>query len=379
MRVAVPTQDQAGERRVALVPKSVEQLKALGCEVVVQKGAGVRAGYSDEAYREAGAEISGSAGELLAKADVTVVIRRPEISMINLIPKNSTLIGLLDPLGNPAILSPLTLRQITAFRLEAMPRISRAQDMDVLSSAANLAGYYAVVLAASKLPRIFPLMITAAGTITPAKVLVIGAGVAGLQAIATAKRLGAVIEAFDVRPAVKEQVESLGGKFIDAGLEAHDTETAGGYAKELAEDQAAKEREVLAQHGKDADVIITTAFIPNQKAPLLVTKETVNAMRQGSVIVDMAASSGGNCELSKADQEITTPNGVLILGPTNLPAALAPQSSQVYSHNVTRFLSLMIKEAQLKPDFEDEVVAKTCMTRDGKVLDESLAAAAGKR
>jgi NAD(P) transhydrogenase subunit alpha len=262
---------------------------------------------------------------------------------------------------------------VTAFRLEAMPRISRAQDMDVLSSMATLAGYHAAVMAAYRLPRIFPLMMTAAGTITPARALIIGAGVAGLQAIATCRRLGAVVEAFDVRPAVRDQVESLGARFVETGVESETAQDTGGYARELAADAQQRQHEVLAEHVRDSDVVITTAQIPNRKAPILVTADMVASMRGGSVIVDLAAPGGGNCELTRPDEEVID-HGVLILGPTNLPASIPGQGSQLYSHNATRFVLQLFKDGQVHLDFDDVVISQTCITHDGKPMGEQIEA-----
>jgi NAD(P) transhydrogenase subunit alpha len=254
-----------------------------------------------------------------------------------------------------------------------MPRISRAQDMDVLSSMATLAGYHAAVMAAFRLPRIFPLLMTAAGTITPARALVLGAGVAGLQAIATCRRLGAVVEAFDVRPAVREQVESLGARFVETGVESDTQQDTGGYARELEADAQARQHQVLAEHVKESDVVISTAQIPNRKAPVLVTADMVASMRTGSVIVDLAAPGGGNCELTRPDEEVNA-NGVLILGPMNLPAAIPGQASQLYSHNATRFLSQLLKDGAVHLDFDDVVISQTCITHEGKPMGEQIEA-----
>ena len=372
MRIAVPAETAPLETRVAIVPRSVAQLTAAGGSVVVQAGAGAVAGFTDEAYVEAGASIDPSRRELLSTGDLTIVVRRPSVDDLRLLKPGSAIIGMLDPGDDPGPLLILTERQISAFRMEAIPRISRAQDMDVLSSMATLAGYHAGVLAAYRLPRIFPLLMTAAGTITPARVLVLGAGVAGLQAIATARRLGAVVEAYDVRPAVREQVESLGARFIEVGVESEEHQDAGGYAKELTADAQQREHEVLGQHVMDSDVVITTALIPGRPAPVLITRDMVAGMRHGSVIVDLAAPGGGNCELTTPDEEVTTEGGVLILGPTNLPAALPGQASQLYSNNVTRFLKLVLKDGEISLDFNDVVVAQTLMTHGGLPRGEQM-------
>ena len=372
MHIAVPAETAPQETRVAIVPRSVAQLSSAGGEVVVQAGAGAAAGFSDDAYIEAGAAIEPNRRNLLSTADLTVVVRRPTLDDLRLLKPGSAIVGMLDPAGDPGPLLILTERRISAFRMEAVPRISRAQDMDVLSSMATLSGYYAAILAAYRLPRIFPLLMTAAGTITPARVLVLGAGVAGLQAIATARRLGAVVEAYDVRPAVREQVESLGARFVEVGVESEEHQDAGGYAKELSADAQQREHEVLGQHVMDADVVITTALIPGKAAPLLITRDTVAGMRLGSVIVDLAAAGGGNTELTEADAEVVTDNGVLIVGPTNLAAALPGQASQLYSNNVTRFLLQIVKNGQISLDFNDVVVGQTAMTHDGVPRGEQM-------
>jgi NAD(P) transhydrogenase subunit alpha len=373
MRIAVPAETAPGETRVALIPRSAAQLIGLGAGVAVQAGAGEAAGFADAAYREAGAEIEADRGRLLSSGDITVVVRRPEPTDLKRLGESSIIVGLLDPGGEPEPVRILIERRVTSFRLETLPRISRAQDMDVLSSMATIAGYHAAILAAYRLPRLFPLLMTAAGTITPAHVLVLGAGVAGLQAIATCKRLGAVVEAYDVRPAVREQVESLGARFVEVGIESEEQQDKGGYAKELTEEAQRREHEVIDKHVRDSDVVITTAFVPNKKAPVLITKAMVEGMRQGSVIVDLAAPAGGNCEYTRADQEVRE-HGILVLGPTNLPAALPGQASQLYSQNVTRFLMQIIKDGEIKLDFDDVVVSQTCMTHDGKPVGEQMTA-----
>jgi len=373
MRIAVPTEVTPGETRVALVPKSVAQLVQARAEVAVQAGAGARAWIGDEGYQAAGATLAADRATLLAGADCVVVVRRLPDSDVLAMREGAVLAGMLDPGNDPGVLRPLIDRRITAFRLEAMPRISRAQDMDVLSSMSTLAGYHASVTAAARLPRIFPLLMTAAGTLTPARVLVVGAGVAGLQAIATCKRLGAVVEAFDVRPAVREQVESLGARYVETGAEAETQQDAGGYAKALSQDAAERQHQVLSEHARDADVVITTALIPNQRAPILITKEIVQSMKPGSVIVDLAASAGGNCAYTEPDAEVTQ-NDVLILGPTNSPAAIPGQASQLYSGNLTKFITLLLRDGDLHIDFDDVVMSQTCMTHDGKPVGEQMAA-----
>jgi NAD(P) transhydrogenase subunit alpha len=373
MRITAPTETAPGETRVALVPRSATQLVGTGATVAIQAGAGASAGITDVAYREVSAEVVADQAALLANADIVMVVRRPDKAFVSHMKRGAILVGVLEPAADPALVRALVDGGITAFRLEAMPRISRAQDMDVLSSMATLAGYHAAVMAAYRLPRIFPLMMTAAGTITPARALILGAGVAGLQAIATCRRLGAVVEAFDVRPAVRDQVESLGARFVETGVESDTQQDTGGYARELEADAQARQHQVLAEHVKDSDVVISTAQIPNRKAPILVTADMVASMRSGSVIIDLAAPGGGNCELTRPDEEVNE-DGVLILGPTNLPAAIPGQASQLYSHNATRFLMQMIKDGQVQLDFEDVVISQTCISHEGKPMGEQIEA-----
>ncbi len=373
MRISAPAETAPGETRVALVPRSITQLVSTGATVAIQAGAGTAAGLPDAAYKEVGAEVVAARAALLADSDIVMVVRRPDRKFVGELKKGSILVGVLEPAADPDLVRALVEQGVTAFRLEAMPRISRAQDMDVLSSMATLAGYHAAVMAAYRLPRIFPLMMTAAGTITPARALIIGAGVAGLQAIATCRRLGAVVEAFDVRPAVRDQVESLGARFVETGVESETTQDAGGYAKELAADAQARQAQVLAEHVRESDVVITTAQIPNRKAPVLVTADMVASMHNGSVIIDLAAPGGGNCELTRPDEEVTD-HGVLILGPTNLPASIPGQASQLYSHNATRFVNQMLKDGQVHLDFDDVVISQTCITHEGKPMGEQIEA-----
>jgi NAD(P) transhydrogenase subunit alpha len=371
--IGVPAESAPGETRVAIVPRSVAQLTRAGASLSVETGAGAAAGFADAAYTEAGATTEADRKKLLGGADLTVVVRPPPVSELGQLKQGSVIVGMLDPGGDPAPLRALLDRRVTAFRMEALPRISRAQDMDVLSSMATIAGYYSAVMAAYRLPRLFPLLMTAAGTITPARVLVLGAGVAGLQAIATCKRLGAVVEAYDVRPVVREQVESLGARFVEVGIESADHQDAGGYAKELSVDAQQREHEVLGQHVHDSDVVITTALIPGRPAPRLITRDMVEGMRHGSVIVDLAAPGGGNCELTQPDEEVRE-HGVLILGPTNLPAAIPGQASLLYSNNVTRFLLQFVKDGQISLDFDDVVIAQTCIARDGEPVGDQMEA-----
>lgn len=373
MRISAPAETAPGETRVALVPRSITQLISTGATVAIQAGAGTAAGLPDAAYTEVGAEVVTDRAKLLADADIVMVIRRPDAAFVKQLKHGAILVGVLEPASDPDLVRALIAQGVTAFRLEAMPRISRAQDMDVLSSMATLAGYHAAVMAAVRLPRIFPLMMTAAGTITPARALILGAGVAGLQAIATCRRLGAVVEAFDVRPAVRDQVESLGARFVETGVESDTAQDTGGYAKELAADAQERQHQVLAEHVRESDVVISTAQIPNRKAPILVTADMVASMRSGSVIVDLAAPGGGNCELTKPDEEVVD-HGVLILGPTNLPASIPGQASQLYSHNATRFVNQLLKDGQVHLDFDDVVISQTCITHEGKPVGEQIEA-----
>ncbi|MGC1184419.1 MAG: Re/Si-specific NAD(P)(+) transhydrogenase subunit alpha [Candidatus Dormiibacterota bacterium] len=367
MRIGVVTELEPEERRVALVPESAARLIAVKAEVAIQKGAGTTAFFPDPSYREAGVSILGTARQVLTTSDLIIKVRPPSSAEVALLRKGSLLVGMLQPLTQPELLQQLGKRGVTAFSLERLPRISRAQDMDVLSSMSTVSGYHAVLMAAGRLPRFFPLLMTAAGTVTPARVLVLGAGVAGLQAIATARRLGGVVRAFDVRPQVKEQVESLGAQFVDVGEPVEAAEGQGGYAAEVSAASQRREQEALAREVAEADVVITTALVPGRRAPLLVTKAAVAKMRPGSVVVDLAAEAGGNCELTQPGKEIEK-DGVWILGPLDLPSRMAYHASQLYSRNVTRFALALIKDGQLRPDFGDEVISATCVTRDGKVL-----------
>jgi NAD(P) transhydrogenase subunit alpha len=370
MKLGVPNQSGQGETRVAVVPEVVRRLDKLGVEVVVEAGAGDGAHHPDAEYAEAGASIGDAWG-----AEVVAVVRTPTTEQIGKLGSDSVLIGFLNPLTAGDTTRALASQGVTSFAVEAIPRISRAQSMDALSSQASLAGYRSVLLAAIELPRFFPMLTTAAGTIKPASVLILGAGVAGLQAIATAKRLGAVVTAFDVRSVVKEQVQSLGARFLELDLEA-DGEGAGGYAKELAEDQQQRQREALAEAAGKFDVCITTAQIPGRRAPLLLTAQAVENMKPGSVIVDLAGESGGNCELTEPGQTIER-HGVKIVAPTNLPAEMPDHASQLYARNVSALLELMVKDGNLELNFEDEVIAGACITRGGEIVHEGAKQAAG--
>ncbi len=371
VRVGVLRETASGETRVAVVPGVVPALKKAGLEVLVETGAGQLAGYPDAEYTAQGARLAQRAEVL--QADVLVMVRAagagplPEADLQQFRP-GQVLIAMCDPLGEPRGLEPLAQRGLTVFALELMPRITRAQSMDVLSSMATVAGYRAVLLAAMHLPRMFPMLMTAAGTIMPAKVFVVGAGVAGLQAIATARRLGAAVSAYDVRPAVKEQVQSLGAKFVELGLETQAAEDRGGYARKLDEQFYQKQREMMARWVADSDVVITTALIPGQKAPVLITQEMVSGMRPGSVIVDVAAERGGNCELTQPGQTVHQ-QGVTILGPVNLPAEVPYHASQMYSKNISTFLlHLLDKQGQINLDREDEILQETLVVRGGEIV-----------
>jgi len=377
MKVAVPRERVAGERRVALTPDAAAALVKGGLTVLIERGAGAEASFSDEAYSAAGATIVPDAATLYGQADVVLKVQRPIEDggrhEVDLLREGSVLVGLLEALTQPDLVRRLAARKVTAFGMEGVPRISRAQKMDALSSQANIAGYRAAMIAAQALPKFFPMFMTAAGTVFAARVLVIGAGVAGLQAIATARRLGAQVWGYDVRPVVREQVESLGAKFLAFDLGVADAEDKGGYAKALSADASRKQQDMLAEKTKDFDVVITTALVPGKPAPRLITKETVAAMRPGSVIVDLAAESGGNCELSKPD-EVVVAHGVSIHGPTNLPATMPVHASQLYARNVTELLNTFVKNGELALDFTDEVIAGACVTHAGDVVSEAVKA-----
>ncbi len=371
MKIGVPKESLAGEFRVALIPDAVRGLVGDAVEVLVERGAGEPAGYPDAFYEKAGAQLADRA-RVLAESDVLTAVHA-DPDHLEGFPSGRVLIGLLRPLDRPGWARALAERGITSFAMELMPRITRAQSMDALSSQSNLAGYRAVLVAAAALAKALPMMVTAAGTISPARVLVLGAGVAGLQAIATAKRLGAVVEAYDVRPAVKEQVESLGGRFLELELETAGAEDAGGYAKAQSEEFLAKQRELLSQRVAAADVVITTALVPGRPAPRLVEEEAVRAMKPGSVVVDMAAESGGNCSLTRPD-EVVEVEGVRVFGPTNLPSEVAFHASQTYARNVSAFLKHLMPEGALKVDRDDEITDGALLTFEGAVVDERVKA-----
>ena len=372
LRVAVPRERLGGERRVALVPAALRPLLGAGMAVVVEAGAGEGAGHRDAAYQEAGAAVAADLDELLAGAGLVLHVGPPSAEEIQRLAAGSTLVGLLRATSNRPLLERLATRGVDVHSLELLPRITRAQAMDVLSSMATAAGYHAVLMAAVRLPRFMPLLMTAAGTVRPARVLVVGAGVAGLQAIATARRLGAVVEAFDVRPAVREQVESLGARFVEVGVEAAETGT--GYAGKLSGEAEEREREVLGRHVADADCVITTALIAGRDAPRLISAEMVAAMRPGSVIVDLAAEGGGNCELTKPGEEVEV-SGVRICGQTDLASRMAGDTSLLFANNITRFVLQLVQDGRVRGDLDDEILGATCVVRAGQLRGAAAPAA----
>jgi NAD(P) transhydrogenase subunit alpha len=367
LKIAVMKEVRSRENRVSLIPSAVPELLKLQIEVLIEAGAGKESFFTDEDYENVGATIVSNAEFLLKEAQVILKVgtleNRGEIHESDMISPGSVVIGFLNPFGNRALIEHLTKRKVTAFSMEMIPRITRAQSMDALTSQASITGYKAALLAATKLGKFFPMMTTAAGTMAPAKVLVIGAGVVGLQAIATAKRLGATVEGFDIRPASKAEVESLGAKFVEIKLE-EQAQGAGGYAKEVSAAAKQREQEVLAEHIRNSDVVITTALVPGKKAPILITKEMVEEMKRGSLIVDVAAEQGGNCSLTEPEKEILH-NGVAIIGPVNLPSTMPIHASQMYSKNISSLLKHIIKDGNLAIDFDDEVTNRSCVTHDG--------------
>lgn len=374
MNIAVLRESGAGEARVALMPDSVQKLVALKASVSIESSAGLGAARTDDDYRNAGANLSSDRNALLAAADMLVVVNRPPAEDFRRLKKGAVVLGFLRPLDEPAELTPALERGLTTFAMELVPRITRAQSMDALSSMATVAGYKAVLLGADRIPRMFPLLMTAAGTLPPARVLILGAGVAGLQAIATARRLGAVVEAYDVRSAAGEQVRSLGAIFLEVDLGGLQTEDKGGYAVELSEEALKRGRDLIAEHAKTADVVITTAQVPGRRAPVLMEEPAVNAMKRGSIIIDLAGATGGNVTVSKAD-EIVERDGVTVMAPTNLPATIPVHASQLYSRNVSAFLNLLIKDGELHVDMNDNIVGPSCVTHEGKWVNERVAAA----
>jgi NAD(P) transhydrogenase subunit alpha len=373
MNVVVLRETHTGEARVALMPESVRKLVALRASVRIESGAGLGAARTDADYSEAGAEVSEDRISLLEAADILAAVNMPAREDLTRLKKGAVVIGFLRPLDEPAALTPALTQGLTTFAVELIPRITRAQAMDALSSMATIVGYKAVLIGASQIPRMFPLLMTAAGTVPPARVLVLGAGVAGLQAIATARRLGAVVEAYDVRAAAGEQVRSLGAIFLDVDLGGIKTEDAGGYAVELSEEAMDRGRALIAEHAKTADVVITTAQVPGRRAPLLVTEAAVNGMKRGSVIIDLAGATGGNCAVSKPD-EIVEREGVTIMAPLSLAATVPVHASQLYSRNITAFLNLLIKDGELRIDMTDDVVGPSCVTHQSQFVNKRVAA-----
>ncbi|MFY9779229.1 MAG: Re/Si-specific NAD(P)(+) transhydrogenase subunit alpha [Candidatus Baltobacteraceae bacterium] len=376
MVIGVPTEIVPGERRVALVPETVTKLAKLGLTVLVQRGAGVSAAFLDEAYEAAGATLGADAAEVYGKADFIVKVQRPTDAELALTHPGEALLAFLSPLGDPQSVERYAKYKLIALSMDAIPRITRAQSMDALSSQANIAGYKAVLIAACELPRFFPMLTTAAGTIAPAKVFVLGAGVAGLQAIATARRLGGVVSGFDTRTVVKEQVKSLGASFLelDLGVEG---EGSGGYAKALTAEQEAKQQQLLADFIGGQDVVITTAAVPGRRAPLLIIEDAVKKMKPGSVIVDLAAETGGNCALTETGK-VVVKHDVTIVGTTNLPSTMPYHASQLYSRNVLTLLQLLIKDGSLNLDLSDEIIKGTTLAHNGEIIHPpTLAALAG--
>ncbi len=372
MLIGVPREIASGERRVALVPEVVQSLTRAGHQVVIERGAGLRAGFTDEAYRDVGCDLADTPEEVYRTAALVMKVQRPTTdggagrSEVDMMTPGSALIGLLQPSGDPELFAKLAERDIVAFSMELVPRTTRAQMMDALSSQSTVAGYKAVLIAANALQKFFPMLMTAAGTVRPAKVLVIGAGVAGLQAIATARRIGAVVEAFDTRPVVKEQVKSLGATFVELDVHGTEAQDAGGYATELSEDHIRREKELIHEHAALADVIITTALVPGKRAPLLIDARTVEAMRPGSVIVDLAGEQGGNCELSVPGETVVQ-HDVTIIAPLHISSDLAFHASQMYAKNASALIALLAPKGELNLNFDDDIISAVCVTAGGKI------------
>ena len=376
MKIAVPVEKVAGEQRVALVPAVIGTLVDAGHEILIETGAGDNAGYSDQDFSQKGARIVSDRRELFESADLVLVVQgtfsdKEDLNDLELLRPGQVIIGMLDPLWRFDLVQRLASTGATAFALELIPRITRAQSMDVLSSMATVAGYKAVLIGAEHLPKMFPMMMTAAGTVAPAKVLVIGAGVAGLQAIATARRLGAVVSGYDIRPAVKEQIESLGAKFVDVGLETADAEDKGGYAKEQSRETLERQQEQLAKVVANSDLVIATAAIPGKKSPVIITAEMVSQMSPGSIVVDIAADRGGNCELTRSGKTVVE-HGVTIIGQMNLASTVPYHASQMYAKNVSAFLDNLIKDGELDMNEEDEIIRETLITKDGNIVHQKL-------
>ncbi len=382
MVVGVPRESFPDERRVALIPSFVDRVKKLGLDVIVQNDAGILAGFTDSAYKEQGARIVENRKELYGTADIVFHVRaaaansQKGLADLKLIRKGSVLIGFLDPYASADMLWELARREITSFAMELIPRITRAQDMDALSSMASIAGYRAALMAACALPRMYPMLITAAGTVVPARVFVIGAGVAGLQAIATAHRIGAVVSAFDIRPSVKEQVQSLGAKFVELDIETDGAEKNDGYAKAMGEEYYRKQRELMGRVIAESDVIISTAAVPGKRAPLLITEDMVKRMSPGSVILDLAAEQGGNCACTVPGETVSK-HGVTVIGPVNLPSSVPYHASQLYSKNITSFLQVVYSEGKVDTKCRDEIACNSLLTTEGEVVNESVKEALG--
>ena len=382
MIVGTVKETYPGERRIALTPHVLPLLSKAGCEVLIEAGAGTDAGFPDDSYTEKGARTASSRKEVFDAADVLLQVRAYGANLeqgradLELMREGQVLLGTFEPLTSLDAAREIASRGVTLFAMELMPRITRAQSMDVLSSMATIAGYKGVLLAAEQLPKMFPMMMTAAGTVKPARVLILGAGVAGLQAIASSRRLGAHVSAYDIRAEVKEQIESLGGKFVELDLETGDSQDAGGYAKAMGEEFYKRQRELLGKVIAENDVLITTAAVPGKRAPLLVTAEMARGMATGSVIVDLAAERGGNCELTRPGETVVE-SGVTILGPLNLPASVPHDASQMYSKNLVTLVQLMVKEGRLELDMEDEVITGTMVTHKGEITNEQVRGAMG--
>ena len=376
MKIGVLREIAPGERRIALVPESAKKLVEQGNEVAIERGAGAAAGFPDDAYTAAGARLAGDAGEILGASDLVLKIQPPQASEIDRLREGAVVVAILQPFQNADTVRRLAAKRAVSFSLDLLPRITRAQAMDVLSSMSTIAGYKGVLLAAAALPKMVPLLMTAAGTLKPARFLILGVGVAGLQAIATARRLGGVVEAFDIRPAVKEQVESLGARFVAHEAIQAGGETKGGYASELTPEQQARQREVLGKHIAEADAVVCSALVPGRRAPILLTQAQVAAMRPGSVVIDLAADQGGNCELTKPGETVDH-HGVQVLGPLNVPATVPLHASQMLSRNFQNFVLHLLKKGELQLDLADEITSGTLVTRDGEIVHAAVKSALG--